>query len=431
MIFKIKSSNDRLLDVLYKNPDTDNGLYCKPLKNGQIIGNAVSKNEYEVVFQDKKYSYCPEDSNAIDYQSYCSPLAALHVCNELFGHLLKSRAEFAGAPIKWLGVTQGEADNDACTIEIPSFYIDSTWYKNGRFLLSKYLDGIEAVQQSPRIFRLTVTGKSVFDAFNLLALVAIFAHVTNNYATFIFIDDSLAQKLGRILTNIENVPYFVFYLFIMRAVKSVKQFEELKPVFERYLANNGLQADLVIEGTTRQRLIFITNLLEADIPILDIGCGELSYYKKMKTRDFAAPYYAVDNNPDVEQLAEILARRYEDDNLFFFPSLEAFTSGEQVNILLTEVIEHNTLDEAKELISKALSYNFNRLIITTPNVEFNIFYSMEEEFRHKDHRFELTRDAFQALIADCMKGRQDNVEYFYLGDSLNGIQPTQGCIIKK
>jgi hypothetical protein len=105
--------------------------------------------------------------------------------------------------------------------------------------LSKYFEGIEVVQQSPRIFRLTVTGKSVFDAFNLLALVAIFAHVTNNYALFTYIDDSLAQKLGRILTNIENVPYFIFYLFILRAVKSVKQFEELKPVLNGIWQTTG------------------------------------------------------------------------------------------------------------------------------------------------------------------------------------------------
>jgi hypothetical protein len=431
MILKIKSSNDRLLDILYKNPDTDNGLYCKPLKNGQVIGNAVSKNEYEAVFQDKKHSYCPEDSNTVDYQSYCSPLAALHVCCDLFGHLLKSRAEFAGTPIKGLGITQGEADNAACTIEIPSFYIDSTWYRNGKFLLSKYVEGIEVAPQSPRIFRLTVTGKSAFDAFNLLALAAIFTHVTNHYGMSVYIDDSLAQKLGRILTNIENVPYFVFYLFTMRAVRSVKQFEELKPVFERYLANSGLQANLVIENTSRQRTTFITNLLELNMPILDIGCGELIYYKKMMARDFTASYHAVDNNPEMEQLAETIARRYEDNNLFFYPSPEAFTSGEQVNILLTEVIEHNPLDEAKALIAKALSYNFNKLIITTPNVEFNPFYSMEEEFRHKDHRFELTRGAFRQLITSCMKESNATVDYFYLGDSLNGIQPTQGCIIKK
>jgi hypothetical protein len=429
MILKIKSLNDRFLDVLCKNPNTDNGLYCKPLKNGQIIGNAVSKHEYDVIFQDKKYSYCPEDNDELDYQSYCSPLAVLNICNELFGHVLKSRKEYAETPIKWLGITQGEADNTSCSIEIPSFYIDSTWYRNGRFLLSKYFQGIEVVQQAQRIFRLTVTAKSVFDALNLLALVAVFSHVTNNYGVFIFIDDSLSQKLGRILTNIENVPYFVFYLFIMRAVRSVKQFETLKPIFENYLANSGLKAELVIEGTRRQRITFITKLLELNIPILDIGCGEFLYYKKMMALDFAAPYHAVDKNPDMEQLAETISRRYEDNNLFFYHSVDAFTSTGQVNILLTEVIEHNTLEEAKELIVKALSYKFNKLIITTPNVEFNPFYSMENEFRHEDHLFELTRDEFRSLITSCAQGSNMNIEYFYLGDSLNEIQPTQGCII--
>ncbi|MDR1594407.1 MAG: hypothetical protein LBS43_08000 [Prevotellaceae bacterium] len=431
MILRIKSLNDNFLDILCKNPDTDNGLYCKPLKNGQIIGNAVSKNEYEVVFQDEKYSYCPEDSNSIDYQSYCSPLATLHICNTLFAHILKSRKEFAETTVKWLGITQGELDNVACTIEIPSFYIDSNWYRDGRFLLSKYFKDIEVVQQSKCIFRLTVTGKSVFDAFNLLALVAVFAHVTNNYGMYIYIDDNLAQKLGRILTNIENVPYFVFYLFIMRAVRSVKQFETLKPVFENYLANSGLRANLVIEGTSRQRLTFITSLLEHNIPILDVGCGELLYYKKMMTLNFAANYYAVDKNPDIEQIVVNISRRYDDNNLFFYSSLDEFTSGEQVNILLTEVIEHNSIEEAKELIVKTLSYNFNKVIITTPNVEFNPFYSMENELRHDDHCFELTRDEFKSLITSCIIGENVNVEYFYLGDSLNEIQPVQGCIIKR
>jgi 2-polyprenyl-3-methyl-5-hydroxy-6-metoxy-1,4-benzoquinol methylase len=420
------------LDILCKNPDTDNGLYCKSLKNGQIIGNVVGRNEYEVVFQDRQYSYCPEDSNSLDYQSYCSPLAVLHICNELFSHILKSRKEFTEKPIKWLGITQGEADNAMCTIEIPSFYIDSNWYRNGRFLLSKYFEGIKVERQSHRIFRLTVTGKSVFDAFNLLVLTAVFTHVTNDYRMFVYIDDNMAQKFGRILTNIENVPYFVFYLYIMRAVKSTGQFEGLKPVFENYLANNGLKANLVIEGTLRQRINFITNLLELNIPVLDIGCGELIYYKKMMARDFAATYYAVDKNTDMEQLAANISRRYEENNLFFYSSLEEFNTDnaeEQVNIILTEVIEHNSMDEAKALITKALSYNFNKLIITTPNVEFNPFYSMEDAFRHEDHCFELTRDEFRSLITSCIEGNKVNVEYFYLGDSLNGIQPTQGCII--
>ena len=432
MILKIKSNNDRLLDVLFKNPDTDSGLYLTPLKNGQVVGNAVNKNYYEVVFRDTKYSYLPEDANQIDYQSYCSPLAVLHICNELFGHILKSKDEFSSKEIKWLGITQGEADTESCTIEIPSFYIDSNWYRNGRFLPAKYFDGIEVQQQTSRIFRLTISAKSIFEAFNLLALTALFTHVTNDYGIFTYVDDLLAQKYGRILTNIDNVPYFVFYLFIMRAVKSERQFIELKPVFESYLAKYGLEANLVLQGTTLQRIQFITNILEKDMPILDIGCGEFTYYKKMMKENFSSTYYAVDHNYErFERMAESISRRYDDDNLVFMSSLEEFDSHECVNILLTEVIEHNAMDTAKELIKAALSYNFNKLIITTPNVEFNQFYNMEKDMRHEDHHFELTNQEFLDLITECSEYKDVNIDFFRLGDNLNGIQPTQGCVITR
>ena len=429
MILKIKSDNDHLMDILYKNPDTDMGLYFKSLRNGQVVGNMVDKHCYEVVFQDEKYSYLPEDSNQIDYQSYCSPLAVLHICNELFAHILKSRDEFAQKDITWLQRTQGEVDTEPCLIEAPSFYIDSTWFRNDRFLLSKYFDGISVEQQSKRVFRLTIAAPSIFEAFNLLSLVSLFAHITNDYGVFTYIDDSLSQKYGRVLTNISHVPYFVFYLFIMRAVKNEKQFNDLKPIFEKYLADEGIQADLVLQGTTQQRVHFITSQLELDIPVLDIGCGELTYYKRMMKLGLKAPYYAVDTNERFEALSGHIARRYDENNLSFFNALQQFDSREKVNVLLTEVIEHNTLDEAKILIRQALTYNIHKMIITTPNVEFNHFYNMENPLRHDDHVFEPTSEEFRAIIAECTAGHNCTVEYFHLGDKLNGIQPTQGCII--
>lgn len=431
MILKIKSNNDYLLDILYKNPNTDCGLYFKPLKRGQIVGNAVNKHYYEVVFQDTKYSYMPEEANSIDYQSYCTPIAILHILNALFVHILKSKEEFSQREIAWLNTTQGAADTETCTIEVPSFYIDSNWYRNEKFLLTRYFDGISVEQQSKRVFSLTITAKSVFEAFNLLALTALFTHLTNDYAVNTYVDDSLAQKFGRILTNIDNVPYFVFYLFILRAIKSPQQFEELKPVFEAYLAKNGLEANLVLMGTTRQRLEFITNRLEQDIPVLDVGCGEFMYYKRMMKKGLKANYYAVDQEDRFIKLAEHISRRYDDDNLYFYQSLDEFKSDEQVNVILTEVIEHNPMDEALLLLKKALTYNFNQMIITTPNVEFNQYYSMDDVMRHVDHHFEPTREEFRIMIESCTTGMDLNIEFFQLGDSLNGIQPTQGCIITR
>jgi len=429
MIIKISCENDYLMDILYKNPDTDFGLYLKPLKNGQIAGNIVDKYNYEAVFQDEKYSYLPEDSNQIDYQSYCSPLCVLHICNELFSHILKNRDEFELKEILWLHRTQGELDTVPCRIEIPSFYIYSKWYRGGRFLLSKYFDGIQIEKLSSRVFSLTVSAPTIFEAFNLLCLVSLFTHTTNEYGLFTFIDDSLAQKYGRILTNIRNVPYFVFYLFIMRAVKSEKQFFDLKPIFEKYLANDGLQVDLKWQGTKQQRIQFISNQFNIETPILDIGCGDLEYYKKMMKLGFKSQYYAVDKDEHIETLSRTIAKRYEENNLMFFNSLDEFNSQEKLNVLLTEVIEHNSKDEAKALIKQALEYSVNKMIITSPNIEFNQFYNMEKMMRHDDHIFEPTPEEFRAMIDECTKGKNCNIEYFYLGDTINGIQPTQGCII--
>ena len=429
MIIKIACENDYLMDVLFKNPDTDFGLYFKPLKKGQIAGCIVDKHHYEVIFQDEKYSYLPEESNQIDYQSYCSPLVVIHICNELFSHILKSREEFAQKEILWLKRKQGEVDTVPCRIEIPSFYIDSNWYRAGRFMLSKYFEEIVVEKQSSRIFSVTISAPTIFEAFNLMCLVALFTHTTNDYGLFTFIDDSLAQKYGRILTNIRNVPYFVFYLFILRAVKSENQYHELKPVFEKYLANEGLTVDLKWQGTKQQRIQFITGQLDMDTPILDIGCGDLEYYKRMMKLGFKSQYYATDKADNIEILSRHVSKRYEENNLMFFNSLDEFHSQDKLNVLLTEVIEHNSVEDAKALIGKALEYNINKMIITSPNIEFNRFYNMESALRHEDHIFEPTAAEFQAMIDECTAGKGCNVEYFFLGDSINGIQPTQGCII--
>ena len=429
MIIKIKCENDYLMDILYKNPDTDLGLYFKPLKNGQIAGNIVDKHHYEVVFQDEKNSYLPAEGNQIDYQSYCSPLVVLHICNELFSHILKSRDEFTQKEIVWLERTQGELDNVPCQIEIPSFYIDSNWYRAGRFLLSKYFAEICVEKQSSRIYKLTVSASNIFEAFNLLCLVSLFTHSTNDYGLFTFIDDSLVQKYGRILTNIQHVPYFVFYLFVLRAVKSEKHFYDHKPLFEQYLADEGLQVDLKWQGTKQQRMQFITNQLDMDTPILDIGCGELEYYKKMMKLGFNGTYYAVDKDEAIETLSRRVAKRYEENNLVFFRSLNEFQSTNKLNVLLTEVIEHNSVEEAKTLIRQALEYPINKMFITSPNVEFNPFFNMENPYRHDDHIFEPTAAEFRAIVDECVAGKNCRVEYFYLGDSINDIQPTQGCVI--
>jgi len=89
------------------------------------------------------------------------------------------------------------------------------------------------------------------------------------------------------------------------------------------------------------------------------------------------------------------------------------------------------MDVAISLVEKALEFNMNQCVITTPNVEFNQYYSDTIESRHDDHDFELTRDEFVEFVERCIASRSDLMyEIDFIGDSLNGIQPTQVAIIK-
>ncbi len=432
MIIKIQSGNDLLLDILHKNPTTDFGLYAKPLKNGIILGNAIDKNNYEIVFQDTKYSYLPEDSNSIDFQSYCNPLVVLNIIADFFTQQLKNRQDYMGKSITWLNKTNAELDNQPTTITIPNFYIHSTWYRNGTFLLTKYFDGITVTHQQGKVFELNISAPTVFDAVNLLAVTSLFTHITNEYGVHTWIDDAFAQKYARVLTNLENVPYFIFYLFIRRAIRTPKQFELLKPEFESYLKQNGYDASLSYYGTHQERVQFITKKLETNISIIDIGCGELQYFKKMIHLGFTGTYYAIDKDEKIVAIAETVERRMETNQIALFQSIDDCKTDEQVNIIITEVIEHNTPENAIELVNAALNYNFNKIIITTPNVSFNQFYHQDLTSRHDDHHFEWNEQEFESFIQTCIGNRTDlNCQFEQIGDRINHICPTQTVIISK
>lgn len=432
MILQIQSKNNYLLDILNKNPKTDFGLYSKPLKNGQIIGNAVSKNQYDVVFQDSKYSYLPEESNQIDFQSYCSPLVVLHCCNELFKEQLKSKDEYFKSEIKWLEKTKSDIDNQPCEIKVLNFYMNTSWYQKNVFLLEKYFPNVSTKHLTGKNVCLTVSGDTVFEAMNTLNLVAVLTQITNQYGIFTYIDDKFAQKYARILTNIDNVPYFVFYLFIRRAVKSERQFQIIKPIFEDYFKQQGIDADFVYTNTQESRIDFALRHLELDMPILDVGCGEFKYYKRFMGKGFKKPYFAIDIDKEIEKFYPIMRARYSENNLMFSTNLDSFQYKEKVNILLSEVIEHNSIHEAKKLIQQCIQFNFNKILITTPNSDFNSFYFDEDDsMRHDDHDFELTREEFHSFLQECIQEHEIDYKIYGIGDSINGIQPTQAAILQK
>jgi len=88
-------------------------------------------------------------------------------------------------------------------------------------------------------------------------------------------------------------------------------------------------------------------------------------------------------------------------NIITYPSIQHFMQAnlpgdERFDILLTEVVEHMTREDAETLIELIISnIPFNSFIITTPNRAFNVHYSWDEtHLRHEDHKWEMTRVEF-------------------------------------
>lgn len=102
-----------------------------------------------------------------------------------------------------------------------------------------------------------------------------------------------------------------------------------------------------------------------------------------------------------------------------------------MDVILTEVIEHMPTKMARKLIRKIVQHiDFATFIITTPNSEFNTFYGLEG-FRHDDHDWEMSTAEFQTWLIEMIDEKIVTIEFYAIGDAVNGIHTTQGAILRK
>lgn len=418
MIIKIQSQSECLLDILQKHPTNDNGLYLKPLRNGYIIGNVVDAYNYEVLFQDRKYSYS-NDSNQIDYRSLCDGRVLLGILTELFNHIFNITPQ---SKIKWLDKLYSEVDG-AATITVENLLIDSNYVKDGKFFLSKYLDGLTLEQKYTNIYRLDVRAGSIVAAFNKLALVGFLLECVSDIGLFLTVE--LIEKYIRILGNVKEAPYFVYYLLNK---KLGDKFAHLIPQLEKnYSDNNQVSCRFTPYNTQDDRIRFVQANININNSILDVGCGEFNYTKALiKKLAEGKSYYSYDKD-DYSALHAKLKERYPNRNWTFTTDLETIPKDEPLSVICSEIIEHNQIDEALELLLYVKNnYQVSEFIITTPNKTFNKHYGIE--LRHPDHVQELDYNGFSEFIHKLAENS------FYtktpIGDSI-GIEPvTFGAVIQ-
>jgi hypothetical protein len=135
-------------------------------------------------------------------------------------------------------------------------------------------------------------------------------------------------------------------------------------------------------------------------------------------------YYSYDKD-DYSDLYNKLKERYPNKNWIFTTDLETIPKDEPITLLAMEIIEHNPVDEALELLLYVKNnWNVKQIVLSTPNVTFNKYYQIST-LRREDHVQELDYQEFIRFIRKLGGTRVDNI-----GDVISGEPVTFGAVIE-
>lgn len=405
---QVTSSNPQISFIWKKNPAS--GMNIIPHKSGHLCGwYSKDGQSYNVFFKDqvKANSYGDQDYN--DTLQYSSPLFVLDALNLFFSENIKKV-------------------NDKDTLGFNhSVFVNLVSYANQNLInnfIKQFPDYVFEVEEIGHVKRIKIsTQKTMGELINLTAVLFALFELRK---TELYVDSSLLIKYLHCLNRI-NAPYFVRYLFKMYLLRNHKDFTECKGILE-----NG-QYELTFGDNYLSRVHTTLNHLDHALPVVDIGCGE------GKFMNFIAPkvpaYLGFDKDLEVLKIAEqkILKNELSSAKVFkdesgFKNAIKELKNG--FNGLLIEVIEHMPLDKAKELIIETATLpNLKKLIITTPDRDFNKNYLISG-FRHDDHHYELTFSEFKDLINSLIP-QGFNISYIQIGDKSQGVSTTVGAICER
>ena len=187
----------------------------------------------------------------------------------------------------------------------------------------------------------------------------------------------------------------------------------------------------------QQRLTAVIQALEQQNAkhVVDLGCGEGELLQRLSEEDSVETIVGVDVSSSALALAQ---KRLNISELGEQISCVQLMRGSVVYqdrrlqgcdaVTVIEVIEHIDSDRLPSFEQATFGFlQPKTVVVTTPNVEYNILYPMPADaLRDLDHRFEWTRQAFQAWAEQVAKKYGYTVEFRLIGtEYLDLGAPTQ------
>lgn len=425
----LESSNPDFSYIIRKNPAS--GLAAKTLREGTLCGwFGDNEQEYCIFFKDSpiKVSYPKHGSVDFEYGNrsrYNTPMFII----DAIGSFLDS-AYRKGEKRDRLGFEQ--------ILTIGAIELDQRYLS---IFKSSYLDfDLKEEEIGPNIYKVVIKTREIIQKLlSYTLLFSMFAAIKTNSLFIPRIEKEQVKKYLSCIQMLPSTPYLIRYVFKLAFLKTNKIFK----IYQDQLQQSEMfNFQFKFGSACDARINFVKLNVTDDENIIDVGCGEgtsylLSLAKRRKERD--VPCIGIDIDENVLSTLERKAFSRNLENIFLYSGLNELierksTRDMSFTVLLIEVLEHMELKDAKKLLRKLISkININKLLITTPNRGFNIHYRGigENNFRHKDHCFELTMHQFVQFIFDVFTSFDWNIEINGIGDSVNNIQPQHSAIITR
>lgn len=401
----IQSDNEHFSYVINKNPNS--GMKGVKLNKGRLFGYFSNSQQYNIVFL--------EDIDEVAFPKYA---------NQEFSYINSSRYNsprfISTAIMNYLD----SALNKQNAYDVPANYV---LYINSVQIYGNSLSRI--INQFPEFnininplindnYSLTIRcHTTLYALLNFMYILAFLITIWDDI--YINIDSSLIQRLIRAI-QIIDAPYYIRYLIKIYAIHdNFKQYKENLEQSNRY--------NILLSPQNNQniRLTTIASLLSQQNDVIDFGAGEGKLVKYIK--NFSHTYYAIENNTT---LMPILERNLTKANMqYIISDTIKYPINKAYEVVMSEVFEHNSLEYMTTLLWQLINdINCKRIILTTPNKEFNQFYALSnDELRHKDHKFEMTYGQLNNYF------NQFNCSYriINLGDEVNNIPTTYLIFLEK
>ncbi|MEH7225596.1 class I SAM-dependent methyltransferase [Bacillus sp. JJ1566] len=415
-VFQVRSSNPRFSFAVGKNPNS--GMVLRTVRKGKIFGWFSDSSTYNVYFKDaeNEVSYPKDKDEQFEYLNvsrYNTPLFPLNVVADLFSTASKKQH-----------VDDIEGFEHQLMVNLVQ--VEQIRYLH---FFKLHLKDYELIweERAFQNYRITIkTKKTLFDLFNYSNALFMFLSLMNR--TYFDITNETIEKYIRSINAID-APFFIRYLFVRNVLTKKEIFHRYKGLIEE---TSQYKIDFAFGKTAFQRKDWITQQLKFQLPIIDVGCGEGAYTIPFSTKIAPHLVHAIDIDEALLLKVAQKAERQDISNIVLYKSIDHFLRNdtkELADVLLTEVIEHMDEKSAEELILKIIQHvNCNKLIITTPNRDFNQFYNIE--LRHDDHHWEMNEQEFKSWIQSIIPPDW-NYSHYGIGDNVNGIHTTQGLVLTR